>query len=117
MISYILAHFIGDFLLQNDWQALGKKNSSVVCTVHVTLYIIPFLFTDLDGLQIFLIFIQHWAQDRSSFVSWWCRSMGSFQSELRHDSLPWGHFVVDQVFHFIWMYLVVNYLDSFLSFF
>lgn len=28
-LPYILAHFIGDFLLQNDWMAVGKKKSKV----------------------------------------------------------------------------------------
>jgi hypothetical protein len=109
MIPYVLAHFIGDFLLQNDWMAVGKKKSSLICTVHVTLYILPFLLTELSSFQIILIYIQHWIQDRSGFVKWWCKIFGSFQSELKMNTLPWGHFIVDQVFHFIWMYFVVSY--------
>jgi|GEM_PF-5375984 hypothetical protein len=26
-LPYVLAHLIGDFLLQNDWQAVGKKKN------------------------------------------------------------------------------------------
>lgn len=109
-MSYILAHFIGDFLLQNDWLAVGKKKSSFICSVHVLLYMLPFLLTDLNEIQLVLIALQHWFQDRTKFVSWWCRTVGSFQGELKQDVLPWGHFVVDQVFHFVWMYFVVNYV-------
>lgn len=109
-MNYILAHFIGDFLLQNDWQAVNKKKSSLICTLHVTLYILPFLFCGLTVLQIFLIYIQHWLQDRTKFVSWYCRSFRIFQGELKQNVLPWGHFVVDQIFHFIWMVFVVHYL-------
>jgi len=109
IINYILAHFIGDFLLQNDWQAVGKKRSSLICTTHVFLYMIPFLLTELTWLQLALIATQHWLQDRTAFVSWWCKTIGSFQAELKQNVLPWGHFIVDQIFHFIWMYLVVNY--------
>lgn len=109
-IPYVLAHFIGDFLLQNDWMAAGKKNSSLICSIHVVLYMIPFIFlTDCTWLQLTLIALQHWIQDRTKFVSWWCNIMGSFQVELKHNTLPWGHFVVDQVFHFVWMYFVINY--------
>lgn len=108
-ISYILAHFIGDFLLQNDWMAVGKKKNSFICTVHVTLYILPFFLTELSLLQISLIYIQHWIQDRTTFIKWWCSITKSFQSELEKDSLPWGHFIVDQIFHFIWMWIVVSY--------
>jgi hypothetical protein len=108
-LPYVLAHFIGDFLLQNDWQAVGKKKSSLICTMHVLLYMTPFLLTELSWLQLGLIALQHWLQDRSSFVGWWCKTMGSFQTELKQNGLPWGHFIVDQVMHFIWMWLVVNY--------
>lgn len=108
-LPYVLAHFIGDFLLQNDWQAQNKKKSNSVCYLHVILYMLPFLFVDLTAIQFGLIACQHYIQDRSSFVAWWCRTIGSFQVELKHNTLPWGHFVVDQVFHFIWLWIVFNY--------
>jgi hypothetical protein len=38
-IPWILAHFIGDYLLQNDWMAQNKKKSNLACTIHVGLYI------------------------------------------------------------------------------
>ena len=110
-LPYILAHFIGDFLLQNDWQAIGKKKSNLICTIHVLLYILPFLLTELNYIQLILIFIQHWIQDRTSFVAWWCKKMGSFQGELKMNSLPWGHFIIDQIFHFLWIWIVVNYIS------
>lgn len=109
-LHWILAHFIGDFLLQNDWMAVGKKRSSWICTIHVLLYMLPFLLTDLRWGALVLIAVQHWLQDRTQFVGWWCKKMGSFQGELKQDVLPWGHFVVDQVFHFVWMWCVVSYL-------
>ncbi len=110
-IPYILAHFIGDFLLQNDWMAVGKKKSNFICTVHVVFYMLPFLLVDIGWIQFALIAIQHWIQDRSSFVSWYCKKFNIFQGELKLQSLPYGHFVVDQVFHFIWMFFVVNYMQ------
>jgi len=119
-LPWVLAHFIGDFLLQNDWQAVNKKKNNWSCTLHVTLYILPFLLTNLTPVQILLIYAQHWIQDRTNFVSWWCKTMGSFQRELKHNALvannqyervlPWGHFVVDQVFHFIWMWAVIEFI-------
>jgi hypothetical protein len=109
-LPWILAHFIGDFLLQNDWMAVGKKKSSLICTIHVLLYMLPFLLTDLSWMALALIAVQHWLQDRTKFVGSWCKMMGSFQGELKQDVLPWGHFVVDQVFHFVWMWCVVAYL-------
>jgi len=107
-ISYVLAHFIGDFLLQNDWMAVGKKRSNFICTVHIFFYMIPFLLVDLNWIQFILIAVQHWIQDRTGFIRWYCKTFRLFQSELNQTTLPWGHFIVDQIFHFIWMYLVFN---------
>jgi len=108
-LPYILAHFIGDFVIQNDWMAINKKRSNWICTIHVFFYMIPFLFTELTVIQLTLVAIQHWLQDRTVFIGWWCKLVGSFQNELNHKSLPWGHFVVDQIFHFLWIWIVVNY--------
>jgi len=79
----------------------------------------PFFLVELSQLQFVLIAVQHWLQDRTKFVGWWCKTMGSFQTELKHNALvdnnqyslilPWGHFVVDQVFHFIWLWIVFNF--------
>ena len=108
-LPWLLAHFIGDYLLQNDWMAVGKKKSNFIRTVHVTLYILPFFLTELSFLQIVLVYAQHWIQDRTTFIAWWCRSLGSFQAELKTPALPWGHFIVDNIFHVIWAWVVVQY--------
>lgn len=110
-MNWILAHFIGDFLLQSDWMARNKKSSYWVCTIHVSVYIFPFFLTELTLFQILLIYIQHWVQDKTKFIGWYCKKMGIFQGELKQDVLPWGHFVVDQIFHFIWMYFVIYYIN------
>ena len=34
MLSAIIGHLVGDYLLQNDWMALNKKASSLHCAVH-----------------------------------------------------------------------------------
>lgn len=109
MIPFALAHFIGDFLLQNDWMARGKKTSSFICTIHVIFYMAPFILVEASNIQLFLIFIQHWIQDRTGFVAYYCRKLKIFQSELTQQTLPWGHFIVDQIFHFTWLWMVFNY--------
>ena len=41
----LLAHFVGDFVLQNDAMAQRKKTSHYWCSVHVLTYLMPFLLT------------------------------------------------------------------------
>lgn len=109
-LPYILAHFIGDFLLQSDWQAINKKKSNYICFIHICLYMLPFLLVEITWVQFLLIGVQHYIQDRSKFISWYCKKIGSFQGELKQNVLPWGHFITDQIFHIIWMWIVFNFI-------
>ncbi len=34
-MHWIYAHLIGDYLLQNDWMAKGKKQKSWICAIHI----------------------------------------------------------------------------------
>jgi hypothetical protein len=38
----LIAHFIGDFILQTDEQAKGKSSDNAILVQHVVTYIIPF---------------------------------------------------------------------------
>lgn len=106
---WLLAHFIGDFLLQSDWMAVQKKQKTLVCTIHVLFYMLPFLIVDTTEVQLILIAVQHWVQDRYGFIKWYCCKFGIFQGELKQPVLPWGHFIVDQIFHTIWLWFVFEF--------
>ena len=105
-LHWIYAHLIGDFLLQNDWMAGNKKKNSLICMVHIITYMIPFLFTDLNWIQLLLIATQHYMQDRTRFVAWFCRTTNKFQDG--HSRFV-GHLIVDNVIHILWMAMVANY--------
>jgi len=102
-LSPFIAHIIGDFILQTDWMAVNKKRSSFVCTVHIVVYLLPFLVCDLHWWQILIIGIEHFVQDRSEFVNWWMRwwkrARGGYGTELP--------LMVDQAFHFVTIELVI----------
>ena len=34
LLDAIIGNLVGDYLLQNDYLALGKKKSSAICAVH-----------------------------------------------------------------------------------
>lgn len=105
-LHWIYAHLIGDYLLQNDWMAQGKKKHHWINLVHISTYMLPFLFTSLNPLQLFLIAVQHYVQDKWGFVAWFCKITGKFQ----HESVKvWGHIIVDNVIHILWMAFVSCY--------
>lgn len=106
-MHWIYAHLIGDYLLQNDWMAGNKKNNSWICLVHIITYMIPFLLTDLNWIQLLLIVAQHYIQDRTHFVAWFCRVTNKFQMDFNKF---WGHVIVDNVIHILWMAAVAHYV-------
>ena len=102
-MHWIYAHLIGDYILQNDWMAKNKKSNSFICLIHVSTYMLPFIFTNINMIGILLIGIQHYIQDRTQFVSWFCKKTNKFQDE--HNKF-WGHVVVDNVFHILFIALI-----------
>jgi hypothetical protein len=72
-VSPFIAHLVGDFLLQNEWMATRKTSSSLACSVHVLVYLVPFLLCSLEWWQLALIGLQHFLQDRTRMVAWWMR--------------------------------------------
>ena len=105
-LHWIYAHLIGDFLLQNDWMAANKKKDNFVCLVHIVTYMVPFLFTDFNLIQLLLIAVQHYIQDRTNFVAWFCKLTKKFQGK-PIQSL--GYIIVDNIFHILWVAMIDFY--------
>jgi hypothetical protein len=106
-MNWIIAHLIGDYILQNDWMATGKKQKSWICAVHVLTYLVPFLFCDFKIWQIALIGIQHFAQDRTNFIVWFMNIKG--QAKFASPPMaPWSIILTDNIIHILWIYVIIN---------
>lgn len=106
-MHWIFAHLAGDFILQNDWMAKGKKESSWHCSVHVAVYMIPFMFTGLAWWQLLLIAAQHWLQDRTDLVEWLMRITRRTEY-LQPPLAPWSIIMTDGILHILWIAFVVS---------
>lgn len=108
----IIAHLVGDFLLQDDAMARNKSRSHWVCLQHVCIYIVPFAALDLvfdRGLPAggtMLIAAQHYVQDRWALHLKWMRFWGQTPPE----RWPVGPLCVDQTLHLAWIALVAMVL-------
>lgn len=60
----LLAHAIGDYILQSHWMATNKTKSSLVAFYHAATYAIPFHFLDPSFPAIVVIVGSHFAIDR-----------------------------------------------------
>lgn len=69
----LLAHAIGDYILQSDWMANEKTKQHTAAAVHAATYTLPFLFLTWSALALAFIFGTHFLIDRyrlARFVVW-----------------------------------------------
>lgn len=107
----IIGHLVGDYLLQNDWMALHKKQSDVHCAVHCALWTLAVcVVAGWSAPAIWLVlFIAHYAQDRTNVVAWWMDTIGQRQFRTG-PCAPWSSIVVDNVWHLVAITLVWRFL-------
>lgn len=69
----LVAHAIGDYLLQSDWMATEKTRASLAAAVHAFCYSLPFLLLDPSLAAWVLIVGTHFVIDRwrlARYVVW-----------------------------------------------
>lgn len=86
LFKMLLGHLVGDYLLQNDWMALNKKNNAIICSIHCLLYTISVMFfiSPLNALAelhvyiltIVLIFASHFILDYTSIIDKYLHLIG-----------------------------------------
>lgn len=59
MLTQVLAHFIGDYLLQSSWMATKKFSEWYVACAHAFVYSLVFLLLDPSLAAWTLIFLSH----------------------------------------------------------
>jgi hypothetical protein len=110
-----IGHLLGDWLLQNDWMAKGKKRGllTLPSTVHVTIYtiaIVSALFISgfkAKPLAFYLslslvIFVSHWLIDATDGVERWMRFY-------RQSELEIVRVMVDQTLHLLVLVLLTRF--------
>lgn len=69
----LLAHAVGDYLLQSDWMASEKTKRSVAAAAHAATYALAFLLLRPSAAALAVIACSHFAIDRwrlARFVVW-----------------------------------------------
>jgi len=71
--NQLVAHLIGDYILQSDWMAKNKFTSKFAAMVHGLVYTLPFLFITLNPIALAFIAITHMIVDHykvAKYVVW-----------------------------------------------
>lgn len=110
----LLAHAVGDYVLQSEWMANNKGRNSLAAALHALAYTLPFLLLTLEPLALAFIGGTHFVIDRwrlARYVIWlknrpfpgsrpWseCRSTGYPPDTPRYLS-AWLLIIVDNTLH------------------
>lgn len=69
----LVAHAVGDYILQSDWMANEKTKRSLAAAIHALVYTLPFLFLTQSPAALAVISTTHFVIDRwrlARFVVW-----------------------------------------------
>ena len=121
----ILAHLVGDFVLQSDWMANHKSNRSLATLAHASFYILPFLLLTTSPAALAVIGGTHFIIDRFRLARYliWLRNLPwpkcASWSECRENgfgpSVPpylsaWLLIIVDNTMHILINAAAIRYL-------
>ena len=112
----LIAHLLGDSLLQTDGMPKNKAQDWSWMLRHVGVYmtlvaavVIAYSLAHpapvwLIGMLLFFVVAAHIVLDRRRFVDWWTRLVGASPEH------PWLGIVLDQVFHLVALAMVAAVL-------
>lgn len=69
----LVAHLVGDYIIQSDWMANEKTKRSFAAAVHAITYALPFLFITTGVAALAVIISTHFVIDRwrlARYVCW-----------------------------------------------
>lgn len=121
----IVAHIVGDFILQTDWMAREKVRRSFACLVHVVVYTLPFLWLTQVPETLLVIAGTHFAIDRwrlPKYLIWvrnlpfpgnrpWSESSQTgFGKDVPDDMARLLYIIVDGICHVLINGVAIHYL-------
>lgn len=117
MYYQLLAHLVGDYVLQSEWMAINKARSTFAALVHVVCYTLPFVVLTQNPHALVLIAGTHFVIDRFGIARYICTArnflcpIGMWPAVRAHSTStpPWLEtmltIIVDNTMH-----LVINAL-------
>lgn len=123
----LLAHMIGDYVIQSDYMANEKTKNSLVCLMHVITYAIPFAFITQSVPALIVIAGTHFLIDRwkiARHVCWFKNLFSPFlwrhpwsecsSTGYHRDRPPWMNvwllIIVDNCMHVVCNGLAIRFL-------
>lgn len=112
----LLFHFVGDYLLQNDWLANKKTQSHLPAFIHATIYSLPFILVVHNPyVWLCLVFMTHYFIDRFRLAVYWIKLVNWNWNSKNFgyaDDKPlwmsvWLMIIIDNTFHVLFNTLAI----------
>lgn len=126
-MEQLIAHAFGDYILQSDWMALGKRKSFWVALIHALVYSLPFLFLrpsflawviivgthaviDHLGLARYVCFAKNFIAPRSSWPKWRDTNATGYDQGKPVWMSTWLFIIADNALHLFFNYSALRWL-------
>jgi len=106
----VLAHAVGDYILQSHWMATEKTKNSVAAAIHAVTYTLPFLFITQAVVPLAIICGTHFLVDRfrlARFIVWFKNgpwkplTATGYQEEVPAWLSVWLLIIADNILHVV----------------
>lgn len=116
----LLAHLVGDYILQPNQWAIGKTHRTamgqVYAVLHGLVYTLPFLFLTQSPVALLVIFASHVIIDHyrlAKYIAWvknWQFSGDGYPEETPAWMRVWLMIITDNTMHLLINFFVLRYL-------
>lgn len=126
-VDQLIAHAVGDYVLQSEWMATEKTRRSLPALVHCLFYLLPFLFITQNPATLAVIGGSHFVIDRwhlARYVAWlknrpwpgsapWreCSRTG-FHPDTPPWIAAWLVIIIDNIMHIVINGLAIAYIGT-----
>lgn len=96
----LVAHAVGDYILQSHWMAVNKTRNGVAAAVHAVTYSLPFLLFRPSLAAFLVILLTHFVIDRYRLARWVCLAK-NYASAILWNWFLWPLLVVPRKREFV----------------
>lgn len=111
----LIAHLVGDYILQSHWMATRKMNEWLPAVLHTVLYTAPFIFLTQDVSKLLVICLSHLLIDRyrlANYVTriknWNWKTSTGYPDNTPDFLSVWLMIITDNILHITINYFILS---------
>jgi hypothetical protein len=115
-MEQLLAHLVGDYILQTHWMAVNKVKKTWVALTHAAYYTVPFFFVTTSIYALSIICVTHAIIDRFSIAKYVTMYKNDHYADNGYPKetpiwlSTWLIIILDNTIHLCLNYFAIKYL-------